>query len=237
MMRYVRLAVFGFLCGMLMKPAGANACGWWGDGESADTDDAILVDSDEKPVPDDEESIVDPLIQTRLGNRYKTGTGADRDYTKAVYWYRKAAEQGFASAQNNLAVMYEQGLGLPKDESEAAKWFRRAAEQHDAKAQHSLGIMYRDGRGIPRDTAEAFKWIGYAAEQGHRGAFRDMGDLYWRGSGVSRNDVLACMWWKLGALHGDKESSRLLGMASSKMESGSLAEAEKLAREWMRKNR
>jgi len=231
------LTVFGVLCLLINNPTRAEACGWWGDGESADSDDAILVDSEEKPIPDDEESIVDPKIQTRLGNSYKTGTGVSRNYKKAVYWYRKAAEQGFAVAQNNLAVMYEEGLGVQKDESEAAKWYRRAAEQNDPKAQHSLGIMYRDGQGVPRDPGRAAKWIREAVEQGHPGAFKDMGEMYWKGSGVSQNNVRACMWWKLGAMHGDKESERLLRMAAWKMDSDSVTEAEKLAEEWMQKHK
>ena len=45
------------------------------------------------------------------------------------------------------------------------------------------------------------------------------------------------MWWKLGVLHGDKESDRLLGMASEKMDPGSVTEAEKMARAWMQKNK
>jgi TPR repeat protein len=237
MMKYFCLVAFLFLLWLIAHSTSVDACGWWGDGESDDSDDAIEVVSEKKPIPDAESSIDDPQIQTRLGNNYKTGMGVDKNYKKAVYWYRKAAEQDFAPAQNNLAVMYEQGLGLPKDESEAVKWYRRAAEQHDAKAQHSIGIMYRDGRGIPRDQEEAVKWIGYAAEQGHPRAFRDMGDLYWSGSGVPRNDILAYMWWKLGAEHGDKESGGLLTMAASKMDAESIAEAEKLSREWVEKNK
>ena len=30
-------------------------------------------------------------------------------------WYRKAAEQGDAGAQNNLGVMYFEGWGVPQD--------------------------------------------------------------------------------------------------------------------------
>ena len=97
--------------------------------------------------------------------------------------------------------------------------------------------MYRDGRGVARDPGQAAQWVRKAAEQGHPGAFRDMGELYWKGSGVSQNNVLACMWWKLGVLHGNKESGRLLSMASEKMESGLVIEAEQMAREWIQKNK
>ena len=34
--------------------------------------------------------------QYHLGNRYFTGQGVKQDYREAVYWYTKAAEQGFS---------------------------------------------------------------------------------------------------------------------------------------------
>jgi TPR repeat protein len=46
---------------------------------------------------------------------YANGYGVAKDYQEAVYWYRKAAEQGRADGQNNLGVMYENGYGVTKD--------------------------------------------------------------------------------------------------------------------------
>ena len=57
-------------------------------------------------------------------------------------WYRKAAEQNYAEAQNNLGVCYANGQGVAKDEVEAVKWFRKAAEQNYAEAQNNLGVCY-----------------------------------------------------------------------------------------------
>ena len=47
-------------------------------------------------------------------------------------WYRLAAEQGDAQAQNNLGLMYDAGQGVPQVNAEALKWYRLAAEQGDA---------------------------------------------------------------------------------------------------------
>jgi TPR repeat protein len=52
--------------------------------------------------------------------------------------YRKAAEQGNARAQFNLALMYEDGNGIPKDYNEAIKWYRKAADQGSTKAEKAL---------------------------------------------------------------------------------------------------
>ena len=56
------------------------------------------------------------------------------DYAEAVKWWRKAAEQGHAQGQYNLAVMYGDGKGVSQDYAEAVKWYRKAAEQEYAKA-------------------------------------------------------------------------------------------------------
>jgi TPR repeat protein len=104
--------------------------------------------------------------QYNLGVMYENGEGIPQDYKKAVEWYSKAAkqgnsdaqgmlreleerkkqerewinaaEQGDATAQNNLGVMYETGRGGNKDLGEAAWWYRKAAEQGDADAQENL---------------------------------------------------------------------------------------------------
>ncbi len=38
-----------------------------------------------------------------------------QDYAETVKWYRKAAAQGQADAQNNLGFMYGNGQGVPQD--------------------------------------------------------------------------------------------------------------------------
>ena len=219
-----------FICVLL--PGQTAACGWWGDGGADDDDDVIWVEADGKASPEDERLINDPKTQTMLGNRFRDG----RSYDEALVWYRKAAAQGFAGAQNNLGAMYEQGLGLSKDEAEAARWYRKAAEQGNAYAQHSLGSMYREGRGVPQDLVESAAWIRRAAEQGHLSAFRELGQMYWKGSGLPQNDVLAYMWWKIAAIRGDEEGATLSRMAAAKMMPGPVAEAEEMAKCWIKKN-
>jgi len=49
------------------------------------------------------------------------------DYAEAVKWTRKAAEQGYAKAQNCLGEKYYNGDRITHDYSEAVKWFRKAA--------------------------------------------------------------------------------------------------------------
>jgi len=112
----------------------------------------------------------DGEAQTALGEQYSrdsAGIGTPQNYTEAVKWYRKAAEQGEANAQSDLGIMYHHGNGVPQNYAEALKWVRKAAEQGDAEASFELGWKYQYGyRGIPQDLTEATKWYLKAGRAG-----------------------------------------------------------------------
>ncbi len=88
-------------------------------------------------------------------------------------WYRKAAEQGHAEAQQNLGVMYANGQGVAEDYGEAMKWYLKAAEQGDAHAQSILGFMYSEGQGVSQDYVRAYMWLSLAAKRDHEDAKYD----------------------------------------------------------------
>src|ERR1051326_5967343 len=67
------------------------------------------------------------------------------DYATALKEWRALAEQGDASAQNNLGVMYENGQGLPKNYEQAHVWYQQAAEQGLPSAQANIGVLYENG--------------------------------------------------------------------------------------------
>jgi len=92
-------------------------------------------------------------------------------------WFRKAAVQGFAEAQNNLGVMYTEGLGVQQDYTEAVKWTRKAAVQGSALGQANLGVMYHQGHGLQKDNVQAYAWIGIAAANGNANAIQMLGFL------------------------------------------------------------
>ena len=75
-----------------------------------------------------------------------------QDYAETVKWYRLAADQGYADAQNNLGSMYLKGQGVPQSYAEAIKWYRLSADQSTAGAQFNLGAMYEKGRACRRTT-------------------------------------------------------------------------------------
>ena len=60
----------------------------------------------------------------------------------------KAAEQGDAMAQLDIAFCYNNGKGVEQSYTKAAYWYEKAAEQGLAKAQHNLGFSYYNGEGV-----------------------------------------------------------------------------------------
>lgn len=84
---------------------------------------------------------------------YAQGHGVPRDNTEAVKWWRQAAEQGSALAQDNLGLHYAEGVGVPQDFVEAHMWLDLAAAQG-----HEFAIAGRDAvadRMTPAQIAEA----------------------------------------------------------------------------------
>ena len=147
----------------------------------------------------------DVLAQSLLGLigwMYANGYGVPENDREAVKWYRLAAEQGNANAQNNLGTMYDRGEGVPENDREAVKWYRLAAEQGLAIAQNNLGWMYANGYGVTENDREAVKWYRLAAEQGNANAQNNLGTMYDRGEGVPENDREAVKWYRLAAEQG-----------------------------------
>lgn len=105
-----------------------------------------------------------------LSAMYIFGVGVDKDIEPAVYWTRKAANQGYARAQCSLGFMYENGEGVPQDYEEAGQWYRLVADQGYADAQNFLGRMYCHGVSVPKNHKEGVRGLQLAADKGNPGA-------------------------------------------------------------------
>ncbi len=123
---------------------------------------------------------------------------------------KKLAEQGRASAQNNLARKYQDGEGVPRDYAEAMKCYRKAADQGYAAAQANLGDMYREGPGGDEDYEEALKWYQKAAKQGNSSAQYQLGLMFKNGNGVDKDKDKARKWFAKAADQGHQEAKKEL---------------------------
>jgi TPR repeat protein len=89
---------------------------------------------------------------------------------EAVKWYRRAADQGHARAQERLGHMYLTGDGVLKDEAWAAKWYGLAAHQGLDVAQWKYGILHAQ---VAKDHFLAYVWLSLAAAKQSKRAIED----------------------------------------------------------------
>ena len=117
--------------------------------------------------------------QVALGVVHNLGLlGTHQDARLANRWFQRAAEQGNADAQHNLAYNYYMGKGVPRNPSEAFKWDRRAAESGSRLAMNSLALAYEAGEGVTQDNAEAQRWLERAARARDGVVLRSLSEAY-----------------------------------------------------------
>ena len=74
-------------------------------------------------------------------------------------WYRLAAEQGFANAQNNLGVTYETGQGVLQNNILSHMWYNIASENGYKKSSE-----WRDEIAAKMTEADLAKALAMAKE-------------------------------------------------------------------------
>ena len=118
-----------------------------------------------------------------LGQIYERGEkGVAKDYEQALFWYKKAVDQGSVSAQFALE-------GLKKQMQRVEEW-RQGAEQGDAEAQ------YRFGRYESYNDEQTVYWLQKAAEQGHIKAQFELALAYEKGKGITQDNEKAVYWYR-----------------------------------------
>ena len=159
------------------------------------------------------------------------------DYPNAVNVFQSLAEAGNAEAQQNMGALHFNGIGVPQSDAEAVKWYRRAAEQGLAISQSNLGYMLMTGRGVAEDDTLAAEWLRKAAEQGFAEAQNNLGVLYEDGRGVRRDLAEALMLYGLAAEGGYSRAAKNRDRLKAAANAGQIAEAERLARQWLDRHR
>jgi TPR repeat protein len=136
------------------------------------------------------------------------GGGIEQDVEEAAQWYRRAADKGLASAQNNLGLLYARGRGVPRNPSRAVEFWRKAAEQQHHMAEYNLGLAYYRGAGVDEDRAQAKEWFEKAASGGLADSQFALGQLYRMGIGASKDQERALAWYQRAAEQGHPDARR-----------------------------
>ncbi|RTL67093.1 MAG: hypothetical protein EKK42_15040 [Pseudonocardiaceae bacterium] len=150
----------------------------------------------------------EPRYAFQLGRVFqKTG-----DLRTAIEYYQKAADQGYAYAQYDLAaiVLGKGGGNIEKDTPSALKYLTLAAEQNFIPAQNMLGLVYDDEESL-RDYAKAIYWFNKASDQGDAEAKFYIAMHYSKGWGVQKSDSEAHSWLLNAAKLGYAEAQYAVG--------------------------
>jgi len=178
----------------------------------------------------------DLKAQYNLGVMYFEGYGDANNYFAAAKWFLRAAKKGHAKAQLKLGIMYYQGIGIPEDKTKAAKLFRMSAKGGDGKAQTLAGLVYGEGLGVNQDFKESAKWYRLAAAKGYATAQYNLGIMYRDGKGMDQDILASHMWLNIARKNGIDDGSMDKDELEENMTPDQIAEAQKLAREWMEKH-
>ena len=106
------------------------------------------------------------------------------------------------------------------------------AEQGNATAQYRLGQLYFLGRGVSKDTQEAVKWFRRAVGQGVPEAQLSLGVSYFAGVDMPKDITQAYKWFRIAGANGNKDAQKKMGI-DILMTLAQIAEAQRLAKEWM----
>ena len=142
--------------------------------------------------------------QENLGTMYYEGKkGVQQDFTQAMKWFRRAADQNSKYSQFKIGDMYYKGEGAAQDFAEALKMYRKVAERNDdpgitTDAQLKIAEMYYKGEGVPKDFVQAYMWLAILLKDSRF----------------------------------DSKATTLSNALAAKMAPAQIAEAQRLAREW-----
>ncbi len=172
-----------------------------------------------------------------------------------IHWLRASAKQGFPPAQRDLGSYYYSGMpGVLQSFEQAAVWWGKAAAGGDPYALWSLGLLYAAGEGVPEDKMRALDLFREAAWKSKDLKYL-LGRLFEKGiatglvqrgvQGFSPDLLQAHAWYNLTNSEGvvtswtdglwveggDEEGG--LARVTKKLTPAQLAEAQRLAREWL----
>ncbi len=151
----------------------------------------------------------DGQAQYALGTLYEQGyPGVPQDVAKAIIWYRKSADQGVASAENNLALIYATGRGVERDPTSALRLWLSAANKGHVQAQYNAGLAFFRGSGVERDIGRASQLFQQAAAGGLADSQYALAQMYRLGIGVPRNARTSLFWYEQAAAQGHGSSER-----------------------------
>jgi TPR repeat protein len=135
----------------------------------------------------------------------------EKDLSKAIDWYTRAAEQREELALIQLGWIHQKGMGVEVDLKRAFILYLIAYKQGSSRAANHLGFMYRKGLAVMRDDSLAFELYLESVNSPDTGvtvvhsnsylssAYFWLGHMTEKGEGTKRDLKAAIRWYTRGA--------------------------------------
>jgi TPR repeat protein len=147
--------------------------------------------------------------QYNLGRMYELEIKVPVDKAKALAWYKKSADQGYADAQYRLAISMLYGNSAERNERSGRKWLSLAANNGHQTAQNLLANM-ANLEDFGAGNSLALTWYLDRAIAGNAEAALSLGKIFEHGWGISSDLHEATKWYKRAQMLGAKDAEVLL---------------------------
>ena len=104
----------------------------------------------------------DAKCMNAVGHFYKEGVVVEKNYTKAMQWYKQASNHGYSQALYNQAALYATGSGVDKNTEKALETIDILKKNNPKLFYSFLGELYR----IDKQVETSVKYYKKAAELG-----------------------------------------------------------------------
>ncbi len=153
----------------------------------------------------------DKRCQNHLGEWYLKGVGTEQDYSLALEWFQKAAEQYYAAAFSNIGNIYQKGLGVDVDNQKAVQFYKKGTDLKHSGCQCRLGECYLKGKGVDSNKDIAFSLFKESSLQGYSPAMFALYLCYLNGWGIEKDENVAIEYLKKAAKLKHAKSCYILG--------------------------
>ena len=102
----------------------------------------------------------------------------NKEYNKALYYYKEAAKENNTQAQLILGQWYYKGKHVKKGYAKAYNYLSKAAQKGNENAIYALGVLYSNKKTTYYDLKKAFEHFKQLEQSNHLAALNRLGMFY-----------------------------------------------------------
>lgn len=150
--------------------------------------------------------------QYEIGRFYNNGIHVEQNDSLALEWFKLAAKQNHAIANNACGVYYMNSTATDENFGLAFEYFQKGAALNYVSSYFNLGLCYLEGKGTERDLTKATYYFRKAAELNYADGQYVLAQAYYSGEGVTQDQEKAYYWAKIASENGHAQACNLAGV-------------------------